>query len=87
MKTLEDSTKEALDNMPWLLEAQYEPLKNQLIMLAQDYDSNRQTSTSAAWGLAYRYALSLKPEEASIDFDPIEDLLKRESAGQGLKYE
>ena len=80
MKTLEDTTKKALEQMPWLLESQYEPLKQQLIMLAQDYDSNRQTSTSAAWGLAYRYALSLKPsDEPDINFDPIEDLLKREA--------
>ena len=80
MQTLEDSTKKALEQMPWLLEPEYAPLQMQLIMLAQDYDSNRQTSTSAAWGLAYRYALSLKPsDETSIDFDPIEELLKREA--------
>ena len=79
-KTLEETTRNALDEMPWLLGSQFEPLKQQLIFLAQDYDASRQTSTSAAWGLAYRFALSLKPTEKTeeVIIDPLEAILKRE---------
>ncbi len=79
-KTLEQTTLDALEDMPWLLGSQFEPLKQQLVMLAQDYDASRQTSTSAAWGLAYRFALSLKPEDKTeeVIIDPLDQILKRE---------
>ena len=79
MKTLREETEMALNHMPWLQDAEYAPLRAQLVMLADDYDLSRQTSTSAAWGLAYRFALSLAPQEEAPEapIDPLEEILMR----------
>lgn len=75
---MEETTRKFLEQAWWLEDYQYGPLKNMLLLLAQEIDNNFMTSTTAEYNRAYRHALSLKPE-AKAEYDPLEELLTRDA--------
>jgi len=78
MKSLKESTEIFLNHAEWLSKDEYVPLRNSLLMLAEDYDQDRKSSAYAQYGLTLRFAYSLRPQDVeAIEIDQLEALLQR----------
>jgi hypothetical protein len=83
-KTLKQVTEDLMKEVDWIGGSEKEALETSLILLAEDYDTDRRASQYAQYGLMLRYLMSLKPKVEESDFDALDALLKRDSAGESV---
>lgn len=71
---LVEVTERFIEEAHWLAATPYLPVVAALRVLAQEIDAQANASLIGEYGKTYRYAMSLKPDEAP-DVDPLEALL------------